>query len=188
MAMAQTQNTISKFLIETYISPATGMNTNLTDLYLAYTDFCESIYKRPLPKANINQKLYELGIIGYKSGNIPYKFKYSSQYLDDIAKKNNWNTKIRIIEIDDVSMFLCKKYITDDVSTKVMDTNLTDLYKEYLDYVTETTSQPLTKNKFNEKLKDLSFESYKSGNISNKLVFSAKYIDKIALKNNWKTK
>jgi hypothetical protein len=178
------QNTIPKFLMDTYISANKNMNTTLMNLYIEYCEFCKLFLKKPISKIIFNNHLKDLNLHGYKSGNISCKLVFSSTFLNSIALLNKWIHTLSNTEDSDVRRFLRLKYITD--SAPIMNTTLTILYNDFIDYTNEKLIPVISKTNFNKELKLLNLVGFKSGNISCKLVYSNIYLQNIIRTNNKK--
>jgi hypothetical protein len=89
-AFVKRLDNISRFIKEKYILEQRDLKISIKDLFTEYVNFCISIGSRPMTKIDLNKKLNELLLMGYKSGNIAVKFNYTNSYLLDVAKKNKW--------------------------------------------------------------------------------------------------
>ena len=109
---------ISRFLKEKYILEKRDLKTSLKELFTEYTDFCISIGSRAMTKIDLNKKLNDLGLTGFKSGNIAVKFTYTNEYLLGVAKKYKW------LHVTDQFELTGDEIFGDNINNKIDQDNL----------------------------------------------------------------
>jgi hypothetical protein len=92
-AIVKRLDSVARYIKEKYILKYRNFDTNLKDAHKEYTDFCSLNNIKESCKIEFNKKLESYKITSYKSNNIPNKFNYKHEKLEEIATANKWKHK-----------------------------------------------------------------------------------------------
>ena len=105
-----------------------------------------------------------------------------SGYHDQDFPATNAKQDSIVKRLDSVIRFLKENYI---LRNKDFDTNLKDVYAEYVVFCDADGSKACCKIEFNKRLESVNIKSYKCGNIHNKFKIKKEMMIEIATKNKW---
>ena len=92
-AIVKRLDSVARYIKEKYVLKYKNFDTNLKDAHKEYTDFCSLNNIKESCKIEFNKKLESYKITSYKSNNIPNKFNYKHEKLEEIAMANKWKHK-----------------------------------------------------------------------------------------------
>jgi hypothetical protein len=92
-AIVKRLDSVARYIKEKYVLKYKNFDTNLKDAHIEYTDFCRLNNIKESCKIEFNKKLESYKITSYKSNNIPNKFNYKHEKLEEIAMANKWKHK-----------------------------------------------------------------------------------------------